>query len=65
MCITVFLFVQHTFCAVDVILSFNCVGTTPVRGYWDSRVWHRCVFHFSIHIYVTEHYGVISYDIMI
>lgn len=49
MCITVF-YMQHADCAVVIILSFNSAGTTPVRGYWASRVWHRCVFHFMIYI---------------
>ena len=49
MCITVF-YMQHADRAVVIILSFNSAGTTPVRGYWGSRVWHRCVFHFMIYI---------------
>ena len=32
-CITVF-YMQHADCAVDIILSFGRIHTTPVRGYW-------------------------------
>lgn len=37
-------YVQHADCAVDIILSFNSSRTTPVRGYWGSRVWHGYTF---------------------
>ena len=37
-------YIQHADCAVDIILSFYSSRTTPVRGYWDSQVWHGYIF---------------------
>ena len=34
LCASQCFYIQHAECAVDIILSFGRIRTTPVRGYW-------------------------------